>query len=124
MKTLNLKCLVYSILIFLVQSTFANTAVIKKPIKLAIVHSYNKNFYWSKNVLDGFLEKLSQNYIISIVYENELDSKNNPNDVESKAKSILKDLVKTDFGVLFITDDDALNLAGLNFLVLCFAVHT
>ena len=87
----------------------------KNKINLAIVHSYENKFYWTNQIEKGFIKRITQEYEIEIVFKGELNAKNDPNGVKSRVSNIEKQLSKIKFDILFITDDDALNLIGQKF---------
>ncbi len=82
------------------------------PKRVAIVHSYDLGFYWTKQVEKGFLHRFGESTSYEIVFRAELDAKKNPSGLESRAHEIALNLEKTKFDILFVTDDDALDLVG------------
>lgn len=84
-------------------------------LRIAIVHSYDKNFYWTKLVEKGFLERIAKSYSVEVVYEASLNAKADPAGILRLKDQINQDLKKAKFDVLFITDDDALTHVATNY---------
>lgn len=93
----------------LVLSAFAYADVQTEPLRLAIVHSYSNQFQWTRTVEKGFLTRLKKALAVDVVYEGALNAKADPAGVPRIKEQILRDLKKTRFDLLFITDDDAFN---------------
>ena len=87
----------------------------ERSMRVAIVHSYSKDFYWTNEVENGFLNTLMEQFEIQIVSKDYLDAKSDPDGVKARAEKIYSKLKSSSFDLLFITDDDAFFLVGKHY---------